>query len=333
MAAALGGFGVVVLVAILTATLVGGDPRNTADREGGAPVPPATDTSITSSPSTTTSTSETTTSSETSETVEPSIITFTEGPGGGEAPTSGGEKIYRLADHPLLQNPDSGLRAVQCSLPGWQSNPQAAEAFLTAATDCLNDAWGTLLRSHDLPFEEPNLHFPAGTSYETTTCGTHEVSMAKAALYCANNLYMPYQGLQADRYGDRPGVYLALLAHEYGHHVQYVAGIFEAAWHRMNEAGGQGSPGADAVSRRLELQAQCFSGMFMGSHVGRSGPNGVNQTMLDQAWYDQETRGDGTSGTTDHGSNANYSAWWQQGSRDNRLQQCNTWNADEGSVS
>ncbi|TWH22533.1 hypothetical protein JD82_04414 [Prauserella rugosa] len=331
VAAVLGGVGVVALVVVLLVTLTGGDPEPTADR-GGAPAPPSP-TSSTSAPSTTPLTSSPSETTETSATVDPSIVTFTEESDGADAPRSGGRKVYELGDHPLFQDTEGGLTAVECSLPAWRSDPAAAEAFFTAATDCLNTTWGALLRSYGLPFEEPTLHFPDGRSYETTSCGTQEVSMAKAALYCANNLYLPYAGMQADRYGDQAGVYLAVLAHEYGHHVQYLAGIYETAWKRMQEAGGQGTTGADEVSRRLELQAQCFSGMFMGSHTGRSGSNGVNQTMLDQAWYDQEVRGDDTSGTTDHGSNAHYASWWQQGSRDNRLYQCNTWLADAADVS
>lgn len=46
--------------------------------------------------------------------------------------------------------------------------------------------------------------------------------------------------------------------------------------------------------------------MFLGAHVERGGT--VTQAMYDRAWQDQETRGDETSGTHDHGSNAHYAA-------------------------
>src|SRR5690606_40087255 len=90
-----------------------------------------------------------------------------------------------------------------------------------------------------------------------------------AAYYCEAELFLPFAGLQLDQYQDNPGVYLALIAHEYGHHVQELAGIMDAAWRQIYQAG-EGTPRAQEVSRRKELQAQCFSGLFLGSHVDRS---------------------------------------------------------------
>lgn len=329
IAAALGGMGVLAVVVTLIATLTSGSDTSERYAQRGVDVP---STSTSQPPPTSGTTTETPSSvSETEPSTTGSIVTFTEESGGGEAP-AGPRKVYRLGHHPLFRNTEGGLTAATCPLPAWQDTAAAAEAFLTAANECLDTTWGDLLRAYDLPFEPPSLHFPRGTSFGTP-CGREQVDITQAALYCQNHLYMPLAGLQFDQQPNQPGVHLALLAHEYGHHVQYVSGISEAAWQQINDAGGLGTAEGDAVSRRMELQAQCFSGMFMGSHTGRSGADGVTQTMLDHAWYNQQKRGDGTSGTSDHGSNANYAAWWQQGSRENRLYQCNTWLADAGSVS
>ncbi|MBB3661804.1 hypothetical protein FB384_000708 [Prauserella sediminis] len=320
--------GVLAVVVVLIATLTSGNDTSERYAHRGVDAPASTTTE--SKSTTETSTETTSPSSETESSTTGSIVTFTE-ESGAEAP-AGPEKVYKLGQHPLFQNTDGGLTANACPLPAWQDTDAAAKAFLTAANDCLNTTWGDLLRAYNLPFERPTLHFPRGRSYNTP-CGTEQVSIKRAAVYCENNLYVPIAGLQLENYPNRPGIHLALLAHEYGHHVQYVSGILDAAWQQINNAGGLGTTKGDAVSRRMELQAQCFSGMFMGSHTGRSGADGVTQTMLDHAWYNQQERGDDTSGTTDHGSNENYAAWWQQGSRDNRLYQCNTWLAEAGSVS
>ncbi|MBB3052757.1 hypothetical protein FHS23_003798 [Prauserella isguenensis] len=239
--------------------------------------------------------------------------------------------IRALGDRPLLQDPDAGLQAVTCALPEWRSNPEAAERFFTTATDCLNRAWEPFLRRYELPFREPTLHFPDGPSFRTP-CGDIRVDVTTAAYYCNDNLYVPFDGLQTDYYGQQAGIYLSVLAHEYGHHVQEVAGIMDGVWAQINAAGQHSEDGQD-LSRRRELQAQCFSGMFMGSHTGRSGPQGVTQQMFDTAWYDQDTRGDDTSGTSDHGSNANYAAWWRAGAESNRIVDCNTFSAPASKVS
>jgi len=245
------------------------------------------------------------------------------------APSAGPQKILKLADHPILQDPNAGLQNLACNLPPWVSTQDGAEAFFTAASKCLDAAWGPFLQSYNLPFTPPTLNFPTGSSFNTA-CGTIQVGIATAAYYCENNLYVPFAGLQTDQYGNNPGVYLALFAHEYGHHVQEVAGIMDAVWEKIY-AVGQNSPAGLEMSRRKELQAQCFSGMFLGAHVDRGGT--VTRDMYNKAWNDQETRGDNTSRSHDHGTNAHYAAWWRAGAKDNRIAQCNTFAASSADVS
>nr|WP_098511196.1 neutral zinc metallopeptidase [Amycolatopsis sulphurea] len=241
---------------------------------------------------------------------------------------SGPHKILKLSEHPILQDPNAGLKNLSCELPAWQSTPDGAEAFFTAASKCLDAAWGPFLESYNLPFTPPTLHFPTGPSFETA-CGSIQVGIATAAYYCENNLYVPFKGLQTDQYGNNPGVYLALFAHEYGHHVQEVAGIMDAVWQKIYAAGQNSATGLE-LSRRKELQAQCFSGMFLGAHVDEGT---VTREMYNKAWNDQETRGDNTSRSHDHGTNAHYAQWWRTGAKDNRIVDCNTFSAPSSAVS
>src|SRR5690606_9666846 len=141
--------------------------------------------------------------------------------------------IKAIGDRPMMKDPDAGLQAVPCSLPPWQNNPEGARLFFTAATDCLNRTWEPFLRQYDLPFREPTLRFPDGQAFRTP-CGNIRVDVTTAAYYCNDNLYVPFSGLQTDYYGDQPGIYLAVIAHEYGHHVQEVAGIMDAVWAHIN---------------------------------------------------------------------------------------------------
>ena len=245
-------------------------------------------------------------------------------------PTSTGpHEILALGDHPLMANPNAGLSNAPCSVPGWPSDPAASQAFFTAAAQCLNARWGQLLGALDLPFHPPQLEFPSGSSF-TTDCGTINVGVATAAYYCKDHLYVPWRGLQTDQYGNKPGVYLALFAHEYGHHVQDLVGLMDAAWDVIYQTGENSASGLE-MSRRKELQAQCFSGMFLGATANRGGT--VTQKVFDTAWNDQETRGDNTSGSHDHGTNAHYAAWWQKGAQSDRLAQCNTFAAPSSEVS
>ncbi|HKN53733.1 MAG TPA: neutral zinc metallopeptidase, partial [Amycolatopsis sp.] len=236
--------------------------------------------------------------------------------------------VRKTKDNPLLTDSSTGLPNAPCKLARWGNTPQASRAFFESARPCLDRVWQTALDDAGLPFEVPSLAFPTGTQW-SSPCGNSSNGNV-AAFYCGRNqtLYMPFDGLQVPQYGAHPGVYLAVFAHEYGHHAQQMSGIMETYWEQRYDAGTD-SPAGLELSRRNELMAQCFSGMFLGSTVNRGGD--VDDNIYREAWQ-SEDRGD-RSGPRDHGSIDHYISWWQQGATKNRFAQCNTYNTSPGNVS
>jgi hypothetical protein len=269
--------------------------------------------------STTTETTTTTTDATTTTTTSDTVGTTTQ-----DTPTettpAGPQPVYTLGDNPLFAA-DNGTPAVTCNLVRWTTDPQGAAAFFTSAIPCLDAAWGPVMQRAGLPFFPPKIEFPEGTEW-SSPCGSVSGGRA-AAFYCAENntLYMPFSGLQSETYGAHPGVYLALLAHEYGHHVQALSGVMDAYAQARYDAGVDSEAGLE-LSRRLELQAQCFSGMFLAGTYSRGS---VDDNILNEARTTQD-RGDHQAGVPrDHGTDAHTSGWWEQGAQKNRTFQCNTW--------
>lgn len=245
-------------------------------------------------------------------------------------PTPAGPRpVYELGENPLFAG-DLGTPEVSCTLSRWRTEPAAARAFFTSALPCLDAAWRPVLEQAGLPFFTPSMEFPEGTNWSSPCGAVSGGNGAVAAFYCGENntLYMPFAGLQTEMYGAHPGVYLAVLAHEYGHHVQSMSGVLDAYAQARYEAGADTEPGLE-LSRRLELQAQCFSGMFMAAAYGRGS---VDDNILAEARGSQN-RGDHTAGLPrDHGSDAHTSAWWEQGAQKNRTFECNTWKSPAADV-
>jgi predicted metalloprotease len=118
-----------------------------------------------------------------------------------------------------------------------------------------------------------------------------------------------------------------VLAHEIGHHVQKVLGVSGKV-----RALQQGNPAqANPLSVRLELQADCFAGIWAHSTAQRN--------LIDQS--DVESGIDATGAVGDdrlqrmargyvspesftHGSSAQRVAWFERGLQNGELSQCNT---------
>jgi predicted metalloprotease len=289
---------------------------------------PATTTSSETSTSTGTTTITTTTDAPITTTTDAPVTTTTQ-----DTPTettpAGPQPVYELAGNPLFAG-DAGTPAVSCALKRWQTTPAGSEAFFRSALPCLDAAWKPVLQRAGLPFVSPAMKFPQGKNWSSPCGSVAGGEGAVAAFYCGedNTLYMPFAGLQTDSYGAHPGVYLAVFAHEYGHHVQAMSGVLDAYSQARYDAGVDTGPGLE-LSRRLELQAQCFSGMFLAATYGRGS---VDANILGEARSTQD-RGDHTSGLPrDHGTDAHTAAWWEQGATKNRTYECNTWKSPAADV-
>ena len=86
------------------------------------------------------------------------------------------------------------------------------------------------------------------------------------------------------------------------------------------------SPEKLELTRRAELQANCFSGMFIASITGR----GTISTKLGRAAADsfKDTVADNTHGTVKH-----QIRWGKAGFDNNKTASCNTWTATPDDVS
>ncbi|WP_036555879.1 neutral zinc metallopeptidase [Nocardioides insulae] len=236
--------------------------------------------------------------------------------------------VHLLARNPLVTDEQVALSPRTCQLPIWSDTPAAAEAYFRAAATCLDRSWGSALAHFALPFSPPELRFPQGSRTYPTSCGRKDVEVA-AAFYCDGVIYLPFAGLQTDFYDNQPAVHLSLMAHEYGHHVQQLAGILPESTDREVRAG-PSTPAGLRYNRRMELQAQCFAGIFFRAHAGRGS---ISNEMLLEAETDQGRRGDWSGQSRDHGTPQHYQSWWQRGAERGSPADCNTYAAPAGDVS
>lgn len=235
--------------------------------------------------------------------------------------------VYRLADHPFLVKPVS-LPSTTCALPQFGVTDQQLAAYYAAGIECLDAAWGPLLSATNLPFEKPTLD--ASPVLKDGPCGAAPESDHAVAYYCGRNrtIYMPTARLRDNGGGDAPATHLATLSHEYGHHVQALTGLLRAADLKITDAG-EKTPAGLEMSRRIELQANCFAGMFLTSAAGRGS---VTAALARQAQEDFQYAIEEKPENNAHGSAKNQAQWAAAGFKANSTDACNTFSAPAAQV-
>ncbi|APU13039.1 MULTISPECIES: neutral zinc metallopeptidase [Actinoalloteichus] len=243
-----------------------------------------------------------------------------------EEPVGSPQPVYLLGDHPINADGMYASDTTACTLAPFSRDHAGQDALYQSALPCMVDAWRYALESNNLPATPPELITVSGPV--ETPCGT-----ANSSYYCSGNhtLYMS-ASVHADQeqLGDHPGPYLSVLFHEYGHHVQGLAGIMQAAWDERY-AVGPNSPEGLEISRRLELQATCYGGMLLAATT-RTGV--VDLDTMSIALRDARNRGDwpDRGAPPDHGAPEINGGWMEQGYYNNNTQQCNTWLATPADV-
>lgn len=229
-------------------------------------------------------------------------------------PSPGPAPVYATAANPI--GTGGGLPRVACSLPAWPDNETDLVRFFEVAVGCLDRAWQPVLAQRELPFA------PAKVALTGQLPGSPAQACGRPpedhSYYCDGTIYLSpasFLGTGAGPLGV-PAAAIGLVAHEYGHHVQRLAGLLPEAVLEINVAGAGSDPGLE-LSRRVELQAQCFAGMFVGVTFDPAG--------VELAKRDNYTRGDLPGRPADHGSPQNFGGWFAKGVQDNSLTTCNAW--------
>jgi hypothetical protein len=147
---------------------------------------------------------------------------------------------------------------------GVESGPPAEDPmrdFVSAVLGSTEETWGSLFSSSGQSYPEPSLVIFSGAT--SSGCGTGQSAMGP--FYCPvdQSVYIDlsfYSDLRS-RLG-APGDFAQayVIAHEVGHHVQNVLGTMEQVQQMRSR---QGEAEANAMSVRLELQADCFAGLWV----------------------------------------------------------------------
>lgn len=246
--------------------------------------------------------------------------------------------MYFGVDPAIVMRMISG--ASNLSSPATQQTPQQRSPEEEQMADRVSvvladteDTWSTIFQASGQRYQEPKLVLFSGAV--RSACGMAEA--ATGPFYCPadKKVYIDlsfYQDLK-NRHG-APGDFAQayVIAHEIGHHVQNLLGLSDKV-HQARRS--QSKTEANKMSVMLELQADCFAGVWANHadkarHILESGDVDEALTAASAIGDDRlqkQARGYVSPDSFTHGSSAQRVRWFKQGLRSGKVSDCNTFSA------
>ncbi|WP_027134822.1 KPN_02809 family neutral zinc metallopeptidase [Geminicoccus roseus] len=202
--------------------------------------------------------------------------------------------------------------------------------FTRVVLGSTEDIWSAIFQAEGQAYQEPRLVL--FTDATSSACGYAQG--ATGPFYCPGDqqvyLDLGFFDELAQRFG-APGDFAQayVIAHEVGHHVQNLLGILP----QVHEAQrGMDRASANALSVRVELQADCFAGVWANRADQARGviePGDVEEALGAAASVgdDRIMRAAGRRASPEsftHGSSAQRVEWFNRGLRSGDVESCNT---------
>ena len=236
----------------------------------------------------------------------------------------------------LLSGGGAPTAQVQQQQPGQSQRPPADDRmakFVSTVLADTEDVWKEVFSKSGSTYKEPRLVLFRGATQ--TACGQGQAAMGP--FYCPGDqkVYIDlgfYETLtrQLGAPGDFAQAYV--IAHEVGHHVQNLLGISG----KMDTMRGRVSKVEyNALSVRLELQADCFAGLWaQKAQTSRQilEKGDVEEAMNAAAKIGDDALQRGSSGAVvpesfTHGTSAQRQRWFDTGFKTGSVKACDTFSA------
>jgi uncharacterized protein len=249
-------------------------------------------------------------------------------------PRSNAAKPNRTLKNNSLYGVDLDGVRVSCAIKVRPAKPPLRNAdlapYLRSLVNCMVNTFDEPLAAEGFTLTAPKVR--VYKSSIKSPCGRFDQKGAPA-YYCSANrtIYWPAtrdDGREAYTFA-RLG-YVALTAHEFGHHLQATTGMVDEYGRRYAKAESRSE--RYLLSRRLELQAQCFEGVFLQTIARSLRLNAVDREEL-RMWHSYTGDEDPPSSRKpDHGSSSAQIRWLSRGLDSQDFGRCNTWSAPKSKV-
>ncbi len=181
------------------------------------------------------------------------------------------------------------------------------------------DVWTELFRQNGMRYEPPRLVLFTGSVQ--SGCGGASASMGP--FYCSADraVYIDlsfFKNMRRDLGADGDFAYAYVIAHEVGHHVQYLLGTLDEAHEKMSRMSKSDS---NKTSVRLELQVDYYAGVWAhhdNKMFGSLEPGDIEEAVntaqkIGDDYLQKQAQGYAVPESFNHGTSAQRQRWLQKG--------------------
>jgi uncharacterized protein len=221
------------------------------------------------------------------------------------------------------------------AMHGTDANSNAEFDFARKIVGSAEDVWTPILKARGANFTPATI-----TVYDNATpTGCGEGQSSAGPFYCPNDshIYLDLSFFQqlANQFG-APGQFAQayVIAHEYGHHIQNLVGTMDKERSALD---GDDAKGPSGASVRLELQADCYAGVWayhadQQFHIldkgdvegGLKAASAVGDDTLEK-----QGQGYVVPDSFTHGTSAQRMKWFRRGLANGNMDDCDTFGASE----
>jgi predicted metalloprotease len=202
--------------------------------------------------------------------------------------------------------------------------------FVSTVLADTEDVWTQLFKAQNAQYIKPKLVLFTGAT--RTACGTGNT--AAGPFYCPGDqkvyIDLAFYRLMQERFHVNSEFAQAyVIAHEVGHHVQHLLGIDQQVA-AARQSGSERQ--ANAMSVKLELQADCFAGVWAfhanqaRSILEKGDVEGAlaAATAIGDDTLQRQSQGQVVPDSFTHGTSAQRVRWFSRGIESGQLKQCDT---------
>ncbi|WMD20936.1 neutral zinc metallopeptidase [Achromobacter seleniivolatilans] len=242
--------------------------------------------------------------------------------------------MYFGVDPSVILQMAEGPPATQQQAPATRppvDDPQAR--FVAKVLGETEDTWSAIFQKDlNRQYVAPKLVLFRGAT--PTACGTGQSAMGP--FYCPGDSKVYIDLTFFDELQNRfkaPGDFAQayVIAHEVGHHVQHLLGISD----QVDQLRRRNPAQANALSVRVELQADCFAGLWaQRANAARNILEGGDveealaaATAIGDDRLQKQSQGYVVPDAFTHGSSAQRVRWFKRGLESGNIKQCDTFSA------